>query len=103
MSTSLHAGRIGARPALESVTTIVWMPTSVGIAYILGLDITIGAWRKSTCTEPGAPLAEGLRLLQTATTIAEQNHLKWYPHRIPYSAVARVSSTGGPMLRYRVI
>ena len=25
MSTSLHAGRIGARPALESVTTIVWV------------------------------------------------------------------------------
>ena len=25
MSTSLHAGRIGARPAMESVTTIVWV------------------------------------------------------------------------------
>ena len=63
---------------------------------MLGLDIAIGAWRKSTCTEAGAPVAEGLRLLQTATTIAEQNYLKWCPHRIPYSAVARVSSTGGP-------
>ena len=42
---------------------------------MLGLDIAIGAWRKSTCTEAGAPLAEGLRLLQTATTIAEQNSI----------------------------